>query len=141
MKWRSTVVILFCCSALLTVLSLQSEKLYVSMGGKKYALDVSENEPARQKGLGERNSMQLDEGMLFVFDKAEMQCFWMKDMRFSIDIIWLDEAKRVVHIEPNVSPDTFPQSFCPKAPAKYVIELNSGETAKSSINIGNQIRF
>ena len=47
-------------------------------------------------------------------------------MNFNIDMIWLDSDKRVVSIEEDVSPDTYPDKFCPDTPAKYVLEINSG---------------
>ncbi len=79
--------------------------------------------------------------MLFVFEGVAVQCFWMKDMHFSIDIIWLDAEKRVVHIEKDVSPETYPRTFCPSKPAKYVIELSAGEASRSSIRPGQKLSF
>lgn len=106
-----------------------------------YSLKISNTPESRNLGLGGRKSLPQSEGMLFVFDEPGVQCFWMKDMRFSIDIVWLSSEKRVVHVEPAVSPSTFPQTYCPDTLAQYVIELNSGEAAKSAIRIGDQLRF
>jgi uncharacterized membrane protein (UPF0127 family) len=106
-----------------------------------YRLDLANTPELQAKGLGGRASMERGQGMIFVFDAPAKQCFWMKDMHFSLDIIWLDAQKKVVHIEKNVSPDTFPKSYCPTEPAQYVIELNAGEAQKSDIHVGQTLRF
>lgn len=85
--------------------------------------------------------MAQDQGMLFVFNAPDTVCFWMKDMRFSLDIIWLDAQKEVVHIEKNVSPETFPKTYCPDKPAQYVIELNAGEAARNHLVAGHRLSF
>lgn len=78
------------------------------------------------KGLGGRSNMPKNHGMLFVYDNAGIHCHWMKDMRFALDMIWLDESKKVIKVQENIAPETYPQNFCPDSPAKYVIELNAG---------------
>jgi hypothetical protein len=107
---------------------------------QQYVLEVAETEGARSHGLGGRSALPPERGMVFIFpgDTTE-RCFWMKGMRFAIDIIWTDSAKKVVHVERNVSPDTYPDTFC--APAKYVVELRADEAANSSIDVGTQLSF
>lgn len=78
------------------------------------------------KGLGGRKSLPKDEGLLFVFVSQGKQCFWMKDMQFPIDMIWINSDKKIVYVEKNVSPNTFPQIFCPEANGQYVLETNAG---------------
>ena len=80
-------------------------------------------------GLSNRNVMARDMGMLFVFDKSATHCFWMKDMYFDIDIVWLDADKRIVAKELRVSPDTYPRNYCPDVKAQYVVEVNAGFAA------------
>ena len=100
------------------------------------------NTPAsREKGLGGRKSIEENEVMVFVFDEIARHYFWMKDMQFAIDIIWLTETKKVFHIEPNVSPQSYPATYCPHGKAKYVIELNAGEAARSHIKNGYVLAF
>jgi len=77
--------------------------------------------------------------MIFPYDKESEQCLWMKDMLFSVDIIWVGADKQVTSIKPNLSPDTYPDSFC--AQAQYVIELPAGEASKSNLRIGQKLNF
>lgn len=108
-------------------------------GKYSYTLEVPESESAKEKGLGERSSLPQNRGMLFPYDMSDTRCFWMKGMRFPLDIIWVDSQHKVTMIEPGLSPDTYPQAFC--GTAQYVIELNSGQAARSGIKIGSQLSF
>jgi uncharacterized membrane protein (UPF0127 family) len=97
----------------------------VTLGGDTYEAVVVDTPELQQKGLSGRKFLPQKSAMLFAFDAEDQRCFWMKDMHFPIDIIWVDDGRRVTHVERAVSPATYPQTFCPKAPAKYVIEVNS----------------
>jgi len=94
-----------------------------------------------QEGLSGRASMAEDQGMLFIFSTATKQCFWMKDMHFPLDMIWLDQDKKVVTVHKNVQPESYPISFCPDKPAQYVIEINAGVANKAYISEGSQLQF
>src|SRR3989338_1806519 len=81
---------------------------------------------AGQQSLSGRSGLAEGEGMLFVFPQDGKYGFWMKDMRFSIDILWLNASGMVVYMAQNVSPDSFPKSFESDVPARYVLELPAG---------------
>lgn len=101
-----------------------------------------ENLELQRKGLSGRENLGHDQGMMFVYDEESItRCFWMKDMNFAIDMIWLDEDKKVVHIKENVTPETYSESFCPDEPAQYVLEVASGVAAELEIEEGVQLRF
>jgi uncharacterized membrane protein (UPF0127 family) len=104
-------------------------------------LERTETPETQTKGLSGRSSMARDEGMLFMFKEPAVQCFWMKDMHFSLDMIWLDENRHIVKIERDVSPDTYPKSFCSDVPTQYVIELNSGVADQAKLYIGQQLNL
>lgn len=87
---------------------------------------IVETEKERTQGLSGTASLPEGEGMLFIFDAPSMYGFWMKDMRYSIDIIWIDEANRVVGVDDSVSQFSYPEIFYPPAPVRYVLEMNSG---------------
>ncbi len=118
-----------------------SETIPVSIGHTILNVFVADTDYFRRLGLGGRKSILENEGMLFVFDKSALHSFWMKDMLFAIDIIWLDESKRVVFIEKNVFPDSYPKNFVPTVPAKYVLETNSGFSDKNGVLIGDSVNF
>ena len=63
----------------------------------------------------------------------------MKDMNYGIDILWVAEEGEIVHIEENISPDTFPTSFASPVPAWFVIEANAGFVAQNEITVGDEI--
>lgn len=105
-------------------------------------VEIVDTPQSRQLGLSGRESLDENQGMVFVFDNIDTRnCFWMKDMQFAIDMIWLDEEKRVVSIADNVAPETFPQSFCPQEPAKYGLEVGAGRSVELGIYTGEVLRF
>jgi len=108
---------------------------------KQYNLRVAATAQQQEKGLGDIASMPENSGMLFWFTDDKPRCFWMKDMHFPLDIIWVDAAHRVTHVQPHISPATYPNAFCPPAPARYVIELNSGEAARAGLQRGETLTF
>ena len=97
-----------------------------SVDGRTYAFEVRRTPEERAQGLSGRSGLADNEGMLFIFDYDARHGFWMKDMLFALDIIWLDADMNVVHAETDVSPDTYPRSFVPTVPARYVLEINAG---------------
>lgn len=98
-------------------------------------------EAERSKGLSGKKCIPEDQAMLFVFDKPDTYGFWMKDMNFSIDIIWLDADKEVVFIQNNATPESYPHIFKPKDKSLYVLEVASGMADSLNITIGTQLNF
>jgi uncharacterized membrane protein (UPF0127 family) len=94
-------------------------------------------------GLSFRPSLPHDRGMLFVFDELRYPSFWMKDMLFSLDLVYLDESGTVVHVEPEVPPcatDPCP-TYPPSDRALAVLEVNAGVAAAHGIEKGAVIQF
>lgn len=104
-------------------------------------LEVSSTEATRAQGLSGRRTLNNDQAMLFVFDQTGRYCFWMKDMNFPIDIVWLDANKKIVSFELNVEPNTYPKSFCPDEPARYVLEFPAGVAPANDLRIGQTLQF
>lgn len=103
-------------------------------------VEIVSSDADRAKGLSGRTEMKTS-GMLFVFEKNDRHGIWMKDMLFSIDIIWIDESLTVVGIERGVSPDTYPKTFRPPVPVRYAIETEERYTETFGINVGNKVRL
>jgi hypothetical protein len=100
---------------------------------------VADTPDKRVLGLSNSGSLAPDEGMLFVFDRDDSWGIWMKQMRYAIDIIWMDQDLTVVHYVENVSPDTYPTVFESPTPARYVLEVPNGTIQKNSVNLGTEV--
>lgn len=118
--------------------STPSERKFVTVdfGFTSVHAEMVESDADRNKGLSGREKLEEGEGMLFVFEKPDRYAFWMPDMRFAIDIIWLDENMKVVHIQENATPESYPESFTPSVPALYVLEVPTGFTREKGITEG-----
>jgi uncharacterized membrane protein (UPF0127 family) len=106
-----------------------------------YAVSVADTAGERARGLSNQAGIRFDQGMLFVHDASGVHCYWMKDMKFSIDILWFDESRRLIHSEKSVSPESYPKSFCPAAEAKYVLEVTSGSVERQGFRAGDQLQL
>ena len=107
-------------------------------------VDLAKTPEQQAKGLSIKNTLNENEGMLFIFDTPKEYSFWMKDMKFPIDIIWIGSDNKIVHIEKNLPPCTFfliCTSYSPHANSKYVLEVPSNYTAKNNIIIGDRVDF
>jgi hypothetical protein len=101
-------------------------------------LEIADTDLERQRGLSGRKSLPEGTGLLFVFQETGAYSFWMKEMEFPIDIIWMDESGKIIYIEKSLSPNTYPNTFGPSEPALYVLETNSGWANKNGINVGDK---
>lgn len=139
---RSAVVLLIAlCSLAAVVLFVRSQKSdTLVVRGQSYTLTVADTDASRTKGLSGRTSLPQNAGMLFAFPSAGRQCFWMKDMHFSLDMIWVDQNKRVVQTVTDLSPATYPEVYCANN-TQYVIELNAGQAARADIQVGRTLDF
>jgi uncharacterized membrane protein (UPF0127 family) len=113
----------------------------VSMKGKTFSVEISDTEKLRTLGLSGHVPLKDDEGMLFIFPKPDKYGFWMKDMQFPIDIIWIDENFMIISIEKSVLPTSYPKVFYPTKLAPYVLELSEGEAQKLDLKPGENVKF
>jgi uncharacterized membrane protein (UPF0127 family) len=122
----------------------QPIKARIVVNGFVILADVAITDEDQIKGLSIRDQMNENEGMLFVYGEPSRQSFWMKDMKFPIDIIWLNETGSVVHVEENLRP-CVPSlecpSFSPNENAQYVLETIAGFAQKHHLKIGTDIDF
>jgi uncharacterized protein len=96
------------------------------------------------KGLVIKDQLKENEGMLFVYQLPAKYTFSMRGMKFPIDIIWLDNARKVIHIEHSLEPcpsDIDCPKFIPSAAALYVLETIAGFSNRHDVKIGTQIDF
>lgn len=117
------------------------DQLRLMLAGQPLSAQVVRSPAERSRGLSGRSSLPDGQAMLFVFPASARHGIWMKDMRFPIDIVWLDESKTVVDIKRNATPDSYPHSFRPVEPARYVLELNAGFVERHNIVPGDHARW
>ncbi|OHB06180.1 MAG: hypothetical protein A3A26_01405 [Candidatus Zambryskibacteria bacterium RIFCSPLOWO2_01_FULL_47_14] len=100
----------------------------IVVNSKSIPVEIADSDAERAQGLSGRQVLETETGLLFIFDEPGFHGFWMKDMKFPIDIVWLGNDFEVIGVEKNVSPNTYPQVFYPPRAVKYVLELNAGES-------------
>jgi len=95
------------------------------------------------RGLQGRKTLPAQQGMLFIFPSSDVYPFWMKDTLLPLDIIWLDEKKRVVHIAPEVPPCGWEPcpTYGPAEYARFVLEINTGAAERFDISVGDTAVF
>jgi uncharacterized protein len=116
----------------------------VDIDGFEILADVAYTDEQLEKGLSIKDNLNEDEGMLFIFQNEGQHNFWMNKMKFPIDILWLDAAGKVVHIESNLQPCTSKPSctvYEPQKKSLYVLETVAGFAEKHQVEIGTDIDF
>jgi uncharacterized membrane protein (UPF0127 family) len=106
-----------------------------------FFVEVAQTDASRAKGLSGRPCITDDVALLFVFNESDLHGFWMKDMNFDIDIIWLDTEKKIIDVWKNASPRSYPEIRKPVSPAKYVLEVKAGTFEALSLNNGLQLSW
>lgn len=120
------------------------QQVNVTVNGLVLAADISATNEQRTQGLSVKDRLVENEAMLFVFGNEAEHTFWMKDMKFPIDIIWIDSDKTVVHIEHNLQPCSFGvlcPTYKPNDDSLYVLETVGGFAEKYGIVKGTQVEF
>ena len=104
--------------------------------------EIANDEESQRKGLSGRLGIDENYAMLFVFDHNDHHKMWMKDMKFSVDMIWINDKKRVVYVKHSVKPDAEPyEKYAPPVPAKYVLEVKAGVAKPASATVGSLVKF
>jgi len=117
----------------------QKEGHVLKVGTARVLIDIADTPALRERGLSGRKLLLDDQGMYFIFDHPDVYPFWMKEMNFPIDIIWIGEHMSVVDITKSASPSSFPQTFVSSAPALYVLEVQAGFAERHGVKIGDQV--
>ncbi|MGK5095088.1 DUF192 domain-containing protein [Deltaproteobacteria bacterium TL4] len=106
-------------------------------------VDIADTQEKRTLGLGFRSHLPQGRGMLFIFEQRELHGFWMKNMSFPIDIIWLDNY-RIIHIEPNIQPSPEGEplpTFKPDKLSNFVLEIGAGEAKRMGLEVGQKLKY
>jgi uncharacterized membrane protein (UPF0127 family) len=103
-------------------------------------LYVADTEKKREQGLSGVQKLNDHEGMIFIFSKPDYYAFWMKDMNFSLDFIYLHKDT-IVDLKSDISPLSYPETIQPIKPSDKIIEVNSGTIKKIQAKIGDVIQL
>ncbi len=116
------------------------EKPYVKIKNNIIKVEIADDFEEQIKGLSNRDNLDDDSGMLFVFQDKQIRRFWMKNMYFPLDIIWIDDNK-IVKIDKNLPPEgENPQNiYSSEIPVNYVLEVNGGYCDKHNIKVGSEV--
>jgi uncharacterized membrane protein (UPF0127 family) len=105
-------------------------------------VEIANSDEERKQGLSGRKEFgKKVNGLLFVFPETDYHKMWMKDMHFAIDIIWIGEDLKVINIEKNVSPETYPKTFRPDRPARYAVETETHYSDLFGIRAGMEVKL
>jgi uncharacterized membrane protein (UPF0127 family) len=120
----------------------------ISVGTNKIYAQIADSENKRSMGLSFTKELGQNAGMLFVFDEIGVKNFWMRDMNFDLDIIWLDENKTVTGFFENVSKDSYNRQYPQYSKiyhspvdTKYVLEVATGTIENFKIKVGDILQF
>ncbi|MFZ2544929.1 MAG: DUF192 domain-containing protein [Candidatus Saccharimonadales bacterium] len=137
-RWVAVITLaIFVSGALFFFLQIQNQSNELHLHGNNYHITVRRTETERQKGLSGSDNLPKNDAMLFVFDDDSRWGIWMKDMKYPIDIVWLDNNKKVVYMVKDAQPASYPKIFIPDKDARYVIELASGTIEQTDIKLGD----
>lgn len=124
------------------VILFQNSNKNVCFDSNCIKAEVADDSHERSYGLMYRTSLEENTGMLFIFDFSEKHGFWMKNTLIPLDILWLDENKKVIHMVTAQPCEEEPcLSFAPTRNALYVIETNAGFAEENNIQIGDEVKF
>ncbi len=117
----------------------------VTISDSKIIAEVADTPEKIKKGLSGRKFLEKDKGMLFLLKPDSRPIFWMKDMQFAIDIIWINDGK-VIGIEKNVYPQPGKKEdeltlYYPPEPVDYVLEVNASFAKSNNIKVGDSVNI
>ena len=133
--------LLLCVLMLITCAACASDGPSVELGGKTFAVEIADTSEKQALGLMFRDSMEADQGMLFIFPKEVPRSFWMKNTRIPLDIMYFDKERKMVSISADTPPCKVTRcpSYPSTGPAMYVLELNAGAAKKLGVGEGDTL--
>jgi len=145
MKWKYILLVVFLLFLSVFYLNQVKNKIvendtngvYLNVNNEKIILEVADTYQKKVKGLSDRQFLDENTGMIFLYEESGNYGIWMNDMNFPIDIFWLDENFKVITIKEKVATTTYPLIFYPDRPAKYILEFNSGFAKKMNIALND----
>jgi uncharacterized protein len=139
MPRRLTLLSLLLCGIAAQAQEPQTDLPRIRLGAGMHQIDtqVARTPEQRQIGLMWRKNMPQQEGMLFIFEQASQQCFWMKNTLIPLTAAFLADDGSIVNLA-DMKPQTT-DPHCSKQPVRYVLEMNQGWFAKKGVKAGDKI--
>ena len=141
------VLVIMGFSKQLTVVGILDNRSKITLpDGRVILAEVADTAEERIKGLSNRDKLDYNSAMLFVFDNESYHSFWMPNMNFAIDIVWLDSDCKIVDVAEDVQPvlskslDQAPR-YINQTPARYVLEFNAGFCAEHNLVNGDYVEL
>lgn len=136
-----SIAVAILVTAMLAISPKKISQPKVVLGNVEVFVEIADTVDLRAKGLSGHKKLGTNEGMFFIFPEPGQHGFWMRDMLFPIDIIWLDSMYRIVDVSKNATPESYPKIFVPRAFAQYVLEVPSGFFDEHKLKIGNMLEI
>ncbi|HEX7042169.1 MAG TPA: DUF192 domain-containing protein [Patescibacteria group bacterium] len=132
------LLVIFLCIKIFPFLN----KPQVTINHHNFYVEIAKTEAQKEKGLGDRKSLEENHGMYFPFETSGNYAFWMKDMEFPIDIIYISN-ERIVNIFTDTKPALDPSTTVvrPTQNVDAVLEINAGETERNNIKVGDKVNL
>jgi len=137
----ASIAVAILATAVLAIHPKKPNQSRVFLGGQEIFVDIADTPALQELGLSFREKLNANEGMLFVFQKPMPYGFWMKDMKFPIDIIWFDANRHIVDVWENAEPSSYPYVFTARTPAQFVLEVPAGFFSKYDLELGNTLEI
>ena len=119
----------------------KTEYKHVKIGKQTYMLEIADTQEKREKGLSQRDYLAADMGMLFDFKADGDWRMWMVQMRFPIDIAWLDSNGKIITIKHNAQPGDYPEIYHADSASRYVVEVPANTFRDQSVQLGDILVF
>jgi uncharacterized membrane protein (UPF0127 family) len=129
------------------ILSSETDFIEVRIGSATIRAEIADTPEERSRGLSGRERLPENQGILFIFEEPGTYGFWMRGMRFPIDIVWISKDKKVVGITKNIPlpqpgiKDSELKIYYPPSPVLYVLETNAGWSEANQIKVGDIVSF
>ncbi len=117
---------------------------WVELKGKRFIVEVADDDAERARGLMFRDELAADHGMIFIHDEEAPQSYWMKNTKIPLDILYFDHSRKLVSAQQRVPPCSLGDGcppFASEAPTLYVLELNAGTAESLGVKTGDELIF
>jgi uncharacterized membrane protein (UPF0127 family) len=108
---------------------------FLLLNGHSVQIEIFDTPELRTRGLSGRSHLQPDTGALFTYEKPDFHGIWMKEMRFAIDVLWLDSTGKIIHMVDDMQPESYPQA----EPARYILELPASAIGSYELTLGDLV--